>query len=156
MADILWHTFPMKQLTVTLFLTLAVLLGGMGVSESADFTVCEIAFKNKEYSFAALECRDHAKKGHAKAQYMLGVMYSQGTGVPQDYKAAVRWWVSSAAQGDNDSKRELEELKSKMVDRCLFDEIEKVTGPETKKIVETHCQNIMEQKLLEWFLSNIH
>jgi uncharacterized protein len=32
-----------------------------------------------------------ADQGHTKAQYCLGVMYSTGTGVPQDMDEALRW-----------------------------------------------------------------
>ena len=38
-------------------------------------------------------------QGEAKAQYNLGYMYQDGTGVPQDYKAAVKWYRLAADQG---------------------------------------------------------
>ena len=39
--------------------------------------------------------------GHdAFAQFSLGVMYSNGEGVPQDYAEAVRWYRLAADQGD--------------------------------------------------------
>ena len=34
----------------------------------------------------------------------------------------------------------------------LFEQIAKVTGPETKKIVEKYCQNKLEKKSLDWLL----
>ena len=40
-----------------------------------------------------------AEQGHAKSQSILGEMYSNGQGVPQDYKEAVKWWKLSAEQG---------------------------------------------------------
>ena len=40
-----------------------------------------------------------AKQGDANAQYILGLMYDNGKGVPQDYKEAVKWLRMSADQG---------------------------------------------------------
>ncbi len=45
-----------------------------------------------------------AKRGHAKAQYVLGLHYAQGLGVNQDYFDAQRWLKKSAANGDTDAK----------------------------------------------------
>jgi TPR repeat protein len=39
-----------------------------------------------------------AKQGNAEAQVLLGMMYSNGTGVPQDDKEAVKWYRLSAEQ----------------------------------------------------------
>jgi TPR repeat protein len=41
-----------------------------------------------------------AKQGDANAQYILGLMYDNGKGVPQDYKEAVKWYRISAEQGE--------------------------------------------------------
>lgn len=32
-----------------------------------------------------------AEQGHATAQFNLGLVYSEGRGVPQDYREAIRW-----------------------------------------------------------------
>jgi TPR repeat protein len=40
-----------------------------------------------------------AKQGFANAQYNLGLMYANGTGVLQDYKTAVKWFRLAAKQG---------------------------------------------------------
>ncbi|MGC1095551.1 MAG: SEL1-like repeat protein [Pseudolabrys sp.] len=40
-----------------------------------------------------------AERGNAQAQAILGFIYEHGRGVPQDYAAAVRWYVSAAEQG---------------------------------------------------------
>jgi TPR repeat protein len=41
-----------------------------------------------------------ASEGHAKAQNRLGVCYANGTGLPMDEKAAVKYWSLAADQGD--------------------------------------------------------
>ena len=45
------------------------------------------------------ECAlDAAEEGDADAQFNLGYMYSEGKGVSQDNKEAVKWWRLSAEQ----------------------------------------------------------
>ena len=84
------------------------------------------------------------KQGYASAQFNLGQMYEKGKGVLQDYKSAVKWYTLAAKQGYADAQTNLNILKSNLVskgiDECFFDEIAKVTGPETKKIIEKYCR----------------
>jgi TPR repeat protein len=72
------------------------------------------------------------------------------------HKTAVKWYRLAAKQGDADAQSNLNKIKSRLVskgiDDCLFDEIKKVTGPETKKIVEKYCRNKLEKKSLRWLL----
>ena len=46
------------------------------------------------------ELRTRAEQGNARAQAILGGMYYDGRGVPQDYAEAVRWYRLAAEQGD--------------------------------------------------------
>lgn len=39
------------------------------------------------------------RKGHAAAQYHLGMMYYDGEGVPQDFTEAARWFGKAGEQG---------------------------------------------------------
>ena len=55
-----------------------------------------------------------AEQGNAMAQNSLGVMYELGQGVPQDHKAAVKWYKLASEQGDADAQNNLEKLKKKM------------------------------------------
>ena len=43
-----------------------------------------------------------ANQGDAKAQFILGVMYTHGKGVPQDYAKAHEWYQKAC---DNGSER---------------------------------------------------
>ena len=43
--------------------------------------------------------KESAQKGDVYAQYDLGLMYSSGDGVKQDYKEAFKWWRKAAEQG---------------------------------------------------------
>ena len=42
--------------------------------------------------------RQLADEGHAVAQFVLGFMYHEGQGVPQDYAEAARWYRKAADQ----------------------------------------------------------
>ena len=72
---------------------------------------------------------------------------------------AVKWYRKAAEQGDAEAQSNLGDLKikfaQKWIDQCLFDEIEKITGPETKKIVEKHCSQKIENKSVEWLARNV-
>ena len=45
------------------------------------------------------ETKKEAEAGDAFAQVNLGYMYAKGTGVPQDYAEAVKWYRLAADQG---------------------------------------------------------
>ena len=76
-------------------LILAVLLSGAGLNANADFD----AYAKGDYATALHAWQPLAEQGDARAQYNLGVMYAEGEGVPQDYKAAVQWYRRAAEQG---------------------------------------------------------
>ena len=90
----------MRNLTATLCLTLAVLLGSAGMSVSQDFQKGVDAYDTGDYSLALDEFTPLAEQGDASAQYNLGEMYRRGDGVPQDFATAMKWYTLSAEQGD--------------------------------------------------------
>lgn len=45
-----------------------------------------------------------AEQGHPQAQYMLGLYYSEGSGVLQDHISAFHWFKKSADQGFRDAQ----------------------------------------------------
>ena len=51
--------------------------------------------------------RLHAAHGNPAAQHLLGVMYVQGRGVPQDDARAVQWFDRAALQDDVDAENDL-------------------------------------------------
>ena len=89
----------MRNLTTTLCLTLAVLLGSAGISVSQDFMKGVDAYDRGDYATALREWTLAAEQGHTFAQYNLGLMYDNGRGVPQDYALAVKWYTLAAEQG---------------------------------------------------------
>ena len=68
----------MKNLTTTLCLTIAVLLGSAGVSESADFEKGLTAARSGDFATALREWTPLAEQGNADASFNLGVMYKRG------------------------------------------------------------------------------
>ena len=66
----------------------------------ADFQSGLEAYLRGDYATALTEFRPLAQQGNAKAQFGLGLMYSQGgRGVPQDDAKALRWYRRAAEQG---------------------------------------------------------
>ena len=53
------------------------------------------------------ECRQMAEKGHATAQYKLGVMYDNGWGVAASDIEAVKWYSEAAEQGHTLAQHDL-------------------------------------------------
>jgi TPR repeat protein len=59
----------------------------------------ESAYAHADYSEAVNILRPLAEKGNAQAEYMLGLAYSLGQGVPQDYQVAAGWYRQAADRG---------------------------------------------------------
>lgn len=72
----------------------------------SDVDLMEAAFREGvelyqtgDYSAAALAWQAPAKRGHAGAQFSLGVAYATGNGLTQNLEHAIQWWQAAAAQG---------------------------------------------------------
>jgi hypothetical protein len=68
-------------------------------SGQSDAAVGYAAYQKGDYETALRLLRPLAASGDARAQFNLGVMYSEGQGVPQDDAEAGRWYRLSAEQG---------------------------------------------------------
>ena len=86
-------------------LLLAVFLSGSAIAGPREDGLD--AWLHDDYVTALRLLRPFADRGDATAQYFLGVMYSDGQGVPQDYAEAVRWYRKAADQGDKDAQFDL-------------------------------------------------
>ena len=78
------------------------LLGALVVAAGpalADYDQGLTAFGNGEFDAAIEEFRTLAARGHPGAQFMLGVMYFNGSGVPQDNRVAAIFFFQAAQQG---------------------------------------------------------
>ena len=64
---------------------------GLTAPASAGWDEGVVAYDRGDFATANREWRPLAKQGMAEAQYNLGVMYSYGRGVPQDYVQGHMW-----------------------------------------------------------------
>ena len=78
---------------------LAVMTGALPVS-AQTMEEARTAFRRGDHARAAIGFRNHAARGDAQAQLILGDMYAKGEGVPEDDTEAVRWYRLAAEQGD--------------------------------------------------------
>ena len=86
-------------LRLALVMSCAVLVGAPAAVRAQDSsTTAELAARR-----IAFLLKD-AKKGDAVAQWMLGVAYARGNGVPKDEAEAVKWYRLAAAQGSADAQ----------------------------------------------------
>ena len=95
------------MIAILLSLGLALLMAGCseesrsvghdGYVEDKTFLSSLHSLKNKRTEFDRI--KRLAKGGDKSAQDNLGVMYSIGDGVPQDYKEAAKWFTKAAEQG---------------------------------------------------------
>jgi uncharacterized protein len=58
------------------------------------------AYRKGDYATALELIKPSAEKGSQRAQYNLGIMYSKGQGVSQNFQEAAKWWLKSANQGN--------------------------------------------------------
>ena len=74
----------------------------------AQFTLANRFVQNKaskhrrttDAADAAMWYRRAAEQGHCNAQYRLGLAYTDGDGVAEDYHEAAKWFLKSAEQGN--------------------------------------------------------
>lgn len=71
------------------------------------------AFRTGDYQTAFREWKAAAEKGHADAQFDLGVLYSKGLGVRHDMTEAVAWYRSAAEKGNVQAAFSLGQLYSR-------------------------------------------
>ncbi len=87
---------------------------GVTLPEGTDFEVGVEAWGRGDYDRAVQEFRLLAEQGHAQAQVNLGIIYSQGRGVPKDSVQACRWYPLAASQGDDLAEKFKNHLQKSM------------------------------------------
>ena len=68
----------------------------------------------KDQAEATKWYRTAAKQNLAAAQYNLGLCFYAGEGVAKDWVEAYQWLLLAARQGDEDAKKNITELESKL------------------------------------------
>jgi TPR repeat protein len=69
-------------------------------ASAAPVSTGATAYSWGDYFRAARSIRLSAQHGNARAQTLLGFMYENGRGVPQNYVLAAKWYGRAAEQGD--------------------------------------------------------
>lgn len=69
------------------------------IGAAQDFEAGFRAAEAGDYAAALREWRPLAERGNVYAQVNLGLMYSDGNGVPQNHAEALRWYRTAAEQG---------------------------------------------------------
>ncbi len=82
--------------------------------EMEDFQDGLDAYNRGSYATALKELHPLAEKGYPNAQIYLGLMYSTGKGVTQDYQQAIYWYRKAAEQGSEIAKDNFASLETKM------------------------------------------
>jgi TPR repeat protein len=85
---------PIQQSIVDLTQTLG--LARKMVNADAAY----LAYQGRDYATALRLVRPLAAGGDPRAQYMLGLLYHRGRGLPQDHHEAVNWFHRAADQDD--------------------------------------------------------
>ena len=93
------RTVSMRRRCLPLVGGMALLLWLSAMPGWAGFEEGVRAYKSGDYPAAIREWLPLAQQGDARAQFLLGALYAQGHGVPQDYSAAALWFRRAAEQG---------------------------------------------------------
>jgi TPR repeat protein len=93
------------KLPVVLVVLFLVLLSGLISQVSAEgkkdiFLQAYESYLKKNFKLALIHWKFLAEKGHANAQYFLGIMYLNGQGTEINLTEAAYWFQASAEQGD--------------------------------------------------------
>ncbi len=96
----------MKNIIIYFSVLLLFLFVGCS-SENARFEEGLAAYERGDYETALQEFKPLAEKGHAGAQFNLGVMYDEGHGVPKDYVEAFKSYKKAAEQGHGKAQHNL-------------------------------------------------
>jgi uncharacterized protein len=83
------HYAKLLRSTLTASITLVAIAGAAVAGPLEDAAA---AYDKGEFDTALLLIRPLTNQGNAPAQWLLGQMYDQGRGVPQDYAGAMKWY----------------------------------------------------------------
>ena len=72
-----------------------------------DYQKGYYAYQAGDYAKTLKELHPLAEQGLAEAQFILGGMYLNGRGVPQDYDEAVKWFRLAAEKGNASAQADL-------------------------------------------------
>lgn len=92
---------------------LAYLAAAMAVASPAvaqDYSAGLRCYEMNDFDCAIRHFGPLAQSGMARAQYRMGSVYAEGTGVPVDLAEAYKWFALAAAKGDRVSREALDSI----------------------------------------------
>jgi TPR repeat protein len=90
----------MRQAAGHIMLAVAIAGAAIAGAVAGPFEDAAAAYERGDYETALHIVQPLANQGNARAQYNLGIMYLNGTGVPQDPAEAAGWFRKAATQGN--------------------------------------------------------
>jgi|APSaa5957512622_1039677.scaffolds.fasta_scaffold60178_3 TPR repeat protein len=88
-----------------------------GESLSQYVLACYYTVYTKNYQKALYWAEKSVEAGYAESMLVLGGAYLLGNGVPVDISEGVKWIILADAKGNEDFKRELNEIKRVLPDK---------------------------------------
>jgi len=89
----------MKTTLMTMLLAMFLSSSAFQAAAFADMDEANSAYDRGNYEKAFSMYKQYAEQGDALAQYDLGLMYYDGTGVSQDFQKAAQWVTNAAEKG---------------------------------------------------------
>ena len=93
----------MKHISITL----ALLMMLCSPVAAQDFDKGLAAAKAGDFESAIKQWRPLAEAGDYQTQFLIGIFYSEGKGVEQNYIEAVKWYLASSNQGFHEAQHNL-------------------------------------------------
>jgi Sel1 repeat len=91
------HYAGLLRATLTALLMLAAIVGATVAGPLEDASA---AFERRDFATVLRLLRPLADQGNSVAQFILGVMYDNGEGVPQNNAEAMKWYREAADRGE--------------------------------------------------------
>jgi uncharacterized protein len=91
-------TRTMRNFVSVPFTCLLILCGAVATTWAATTDRAAEAIQKGDFQTALSEVRPLASQGDPNAQFLLGMLYDSGQGVPQDHAAAAAWYRKAAEQ----------------------------------------------------------
>ncbi len=101
----------MRRPSVVTILLISLLMAGQAIAGSYEDALEE--YGRGDYKAAYQLLKPLAEQGNSNAQMMLGFMYDQGRGVPQDSAETEKWLRRSAKQGNIGAQTTLRLMKER-------------------------------------------
>ncbi len=90
---------PLRKLRAPHIFAVVGVVSCLAAPAQADFMKGWQAYQQGEFATALEQWTSSANDGDAVAQYNIGVMYDEGTGVERDVAKVIEWWSHAADQG---------------------------------------------------------